>query len=107
MSNGNKLQVSEGHYLYANDNLVIARSVKIGDHLKDHVGRYFSVDSIERRNYRGLFNPQTIQGDIIVNNFLVSTYTEFASPKVAHSLLSPIRAMFRSVGVCVLDIEKF
>lgn len=43
----------------------------------------------------GMYNPQTRHGDIVVNGFVVSTYTEAVrTPTIAHALMTPVRFCF-------------
>jgi len=48
---------------------------------------------------KGLYNPQTVQGDVIVNGIVSSTYTTTVEPKAAHAFLAPMRALFRVAGM--------
>lgn len=41
----------------------------------------------------GLFNPQTTDGYIVVNGFVVSTFTRFVNPAAANAALLPVRAL--------------
>ncbi len=52
---------------------------------------------------RGLYNPQTAAGDIVVDGFVASTYTTFASPRAAHALLAPLRLAASLGRVWLLD----
>ena len=66
--------------------------------LEGGVGRVTGVDVVERV---GLYNPQTVAGDIFVDGVLASTYTTAVEPELAHALLTPLRAAFRAMGVGV------
>ena len=50
----------------------------------------------------GLYNPHTMDGDIVVNGIKTSTYTAAIEPSLAHSLLWPVRMLYR-LGVNLLD----
>lgn len=45
---------------------------------------------------RGLYNPQTKHGSIIVNNILAGTYTTAVAPGLVHAVLAPLRAFSRT-----------
>jgi hypothetical protein len=47
----------------------------------------------------GLYNPQTLHGDIVVDGVRASTYTEAVDPVFAHAVLAPVRAVYRWFGV--------
>lgn len=49
------------------------------------------VTHVQKVSGQGLFNPQTLDGRIVVNNVVVSTYTTAVTPKLATALLSPFR----------------
>lgn len=51
---------------------------------------------LDRR--RGLYNPHTISGTIVVDGIVASCYTTFMNPLLAHSLLAPLRLIFRTFG---------
>lgn len=55
----------------------------------------FQVKAIDHVYTKGLYNPQTRAGWIIVNGFVASTYTTAIDPLLAHGpLLAPIRAIY-------------
>lgn len=85
------LTVTPGHYVYANDGLVPASDLKRGDFLRTADGQPAAVLSVDYVMDVGLYNPQTVHGDIVVDGFQLSTYTEFAKPPIAHALLAPLR----------------
>jgi len=43
---------------------------------------------------RGLYNPHTLDGGVVVNGFAVSTWTAAVAPRVAAAALAPARAAF-------------
>lgn len=85
------LRLSRGHYLYVGEKLRKAEHVKPGDRLSRADGTFGFVQQVTLVTRRGLFNPQTAKGDIIVDGFLVSTYTDGVPFTCAHALLSPVR----------------
>lgn len=42
----------------------------------------------------GLFNPQTMHGDIVVDGVVATCYTRTIPIRVAHSALTPVRALY-------------
>lgn len=96
---GRVLRVSGGHFVYININdnnnstmkLVPARRVKLGDYLDSSLVRRIETDVMEV----GLYNPQTLSGDIVVDGVRVSTYTEVIELRAAHALLSILRCILR------------
>ncbi|PXF43792.1 Desert hedgehog protein B [Gracilariopsis chorda] len=95
-SHGQTLQVSPGHFVYIDGRLSPAREVRVGDVLTSHVGReqVIRARSVSTLRARGLYNPQTIHGDLVVNGVQVSTYTTAVKPVAATALMAPIRAAY-------------
>ncbi len=65
------------------------------------------VSSIRMASNTGLYNQQTIDGDIVVGGLVSSTYTEAVQFETAHSLLAPLRLIYRVCGVAPPNIEKY
>lgn len=88
------LVVSPGHFVYANGVLMDAKDLNVGDRLRGADGfddaEIVSVDTVIAK---GLYNPQTTHGDIVVDGFVTSTYTTFVPPQAAHALLTPLRSV--------------
>lgn len=93
------LVASHGHYVYTADGMVPAGDVRAGDALKRADGTFASVKKVGEVWAAGLYNPHTLDGDIVVDGFAVSTYTVHVPPRAAKTLLSPVRALFRAVGI--------
>jgi len=87
------IRLSEGHYLYVNGKAAPASSVTVGDLLETATGASAAVTGVSQVRDTGLYNPHTMQGDIIVNGFRTTTYTEAIHPTLAHALLAPVRAL--------------
>uniref|UniRef100_A0A7S0T5B9 Hint domain-containing protein n=1 Tax=Erythrolobus madagascarensis TaxID=708628 RepID=A0A7S0T5B9_9RHOD len=96
LESGRTLTLSNNHMVYANDKLVRTRDVVVGDQMIDAVQGASAVTKI-RSNMakRGLFNPHTIHGDIVVDGVLASTYTSTQLSSTAHMLLSVERVAYR------------
>lgn len=91
------ITLTRGHYVYANYRLIRAGAVKVGDVLHSETGNHTRVTHTSIVQARGLYNPQTIQGDIIVNGIVASTYTIAVQPKIAHGMLAPMRAVWLAI----------
>lgn len=98
-ASGSALTVSPGHYVYVGAVLKAARHVRIGDPLPLGDGGFSAVESVETVVARGLYNPQTGAGDIVVDGIKASVYTEAVQPAIAHAALLPLRALFSVFGV--------
>lgn len=95
---GKRVSLTGGHYLYANGELRMARLVRRGDFIALENGTRRFVTGIGRKGGRGLFNPQTLQGDIVVEGVVCSIYTEAVEPRCAHGLLVALRFVFTVFG---------
>lgn len=94
-NNGSVFVVSPGHYVYANGLLRAAKAVREGDSMYVHNFGSDKVLSVESVFRRGLYNPQTASGTIVVDDFRASTYTTAVEPRLAHAaLMAPIRFLY-------------
>lgn len=95
---GESVTLTPGHYIYASGKLVTAASVVVGNTLTIETGANSAVVKTEEKVLsEGLFNPQTLHGDIIVDNVLASTYTTAVAPEFAHAVLGvTVRALYRT-----------
>lgn len=96
---GAAIRATSGHYIYVNDVLTMAANVKVGDTLRNAAGEDADVVSVNKVNSKGLYNPQTIQGDIVVDGIQASTFTTAVKPGLARMLLKPIEGLYRIGGV--------
>lgn len=98
----NNLTVSAGHYVYTVEKgLIPARKVRIGYHLltdSKSNNNIEKVSTISHAREKGLFNPHTLDGTLVVNGYLTSTYTEAIPQSVCNSLLAPFRMLFSAFG---------
>jgi Hint module len=90
---GPSLTLTPGHYVYADGALVAASEVAVGAALALGDGRTATVASCGEVAGAGLFNPQTVHGDIVVNGIVASTYTTAVEPRLAHAALAPLRCL--------------
>lgn len=88
------LVLSRGHILSVNDGMKAASESKVGDVIKLGNGSTTPITRIWSGMARGLFNPQTQDGRIVVGGVVASTYTTAINMKVAHALLVPLRYAF-------------
>lgn len=102
---GQSIELSPGHFLYINGALSPASTARRGDMLTLANGTPASVTEVSRRFAQGLYNPQTLHGDISVNNVLCSTYTTGVERVIAHSALAPLRLFYRVFGVFTTALE--
>lgn len=102
---GNKLELTGGHFLYVNNKLVPADSVRAGDRVFLANGSASRVASVDCTRLGGLYNPQTVQGDIIVNGIRTSTYTKTVQPTTAHAILAPLRIAYEKLGLSTSVLE--
>lgn len=105
-ASGDSISLSPGHYLYVNGQLTPADEVSVGDLVELSSGRFSAVVAVRRLTLRGLFNPQTIEGSIVVNGIRASTYTTAVHPVTAHALLSPLRTLYNLFKLAPLTLSK-
>lgn len=103
---GAQVDLTSGHYIYANDALVAASTVSVGDVLRLGDGTYSTVEKVSAGQFAGLYNPQTVSGDVVVNGVISSTYTTAVEPTFAHAILAPLRAFSRAVGFEMTALES-
>ncbi|KAI0563757.1 hypothetical protein FGB62_34g17 [Gracilaria domingensis] len=101
-----QITLTKGHYLYVNGALAASKTVKVGDKLEVASGETETVQTINFIKSSGLYNPQTMSGDIVVNGIRASTYTTTVEPACAHRLLTPLRALYRAFGVTISAFDN-
>lgn len=92
---GKVLHASEGHFVYADGELVKAADVRVGAYMHDIAGNADVVVSVGRAQKRGLYNPHTLHGDVIVDGVRCSAYTAAVEPAPAAAALAPVRAAYK------------
>lgn len=103
---GHAISLTPGHYIYANGVLVAAGEVRVGDVLQLGDGTTSVVKRIGRETGEGLYNPQTVNGNVVVNGIQASTYTTAVEPSFAHALLAPLRSAFKVFGFATDALEN-
>lgn len=94
---GHELRVSPGHYLRVDGALRPAAAVRRGDAVVLASGEMTVVVGVEEVQARGLYNPQTVHGDIVVDGIVSSTYTTAVEPRFAHGMLVAVRWLYASI----------
>ncbi len=99
-TSGATIELSKGHYIYAEGKQVEASKVRVGDLLLSSTGQNENVASLSTVFRAGLFNPQTLDGNIVVNGLTCSAYTSsFPAPWIAHNIiLAPCKALNTRYG---------
>lgn len=97
---GISLTLSPGHLIYVDDKLLPASSVKVGDTISISHGDATSamVTNLRHQTMKGLHNPHTLHGDIIVNRIRTSGYTSALHPSIAYIALAPFRIIYQIFG---------
>lgn len=96
-----RLTLTPSHFVHASGRTIAAAAVRPGDVMTTENGSSVVVGDVRTVKSKGLFNPQTVHGDIVVDGLVVSTYTCSVEQSVAHALLAPVRAAFRCTGKAV------
>jgi hypothetical protein len=104
-ASGASLSLTKGHYIFADGALVAASEVAVGSELTLGNGEVSAVVAVGSTNGEGLFNPQTVDGNIVVNGVLASTYTTAVEPSLAHAILAPFR-LFTNFGLQFTALES-
>lgn len=92
---GFRLTLSASHYVpIVTNGMKLAADVLIGDSVMLWNGSTDEVISSQRVWKTGLHNPQTLEGTIVVDGVVASTFTSAVEPITATALLTPIRSLF-------------
>eukprot|EP00173_Palmaria_palmata_P003588 Plantae.Rhodophyta-Palmaria_palmata.ctg37814.p1 GENE.Plantae.Rhodophyta-Palmaria_palmata.ctg37814~~Plantae.Rhodophyta-Palmaria_palmata.ctg37814.p1 ORF type:complete len:157 (+),score=36.29 Plantae.Rhodophyta-Palmaria_palmata.ctg37814:49-471(+) len=102
---GAALRLTASHYMYVNGELQAAKAIVAGDVVELASGERDAVSSVSSIVDTGLYNPQTVHGDVVVNGVLASTYTTTVEPVFAHAVLSPFRAVYNALGFATTSLE--
>ncbi len=89
-----QITLTPGHLLHEG----YAGDVRIGHRVDGAV-----VTRVERVYPRGLYNPNTSSGNIVVDGVRATTFTSFVDPKAAQAWLAPLRAL-AGLGVNPLSV---
>lgn len=89
------LTASEGHIVHTARGAIPAGHVRVKDNLLTADGTFAAVTCKTLVREHGLYNPQTLDGNLIIDGFIVSTFTTAVPAPAAASLLVLLRALFR------------
>lgn len=105
LASGDMLTVSPGHFVYVGGDLIISKQVEVG--MKMEVVGKGEIKVVRKEGVwrRGLYNPQTASGSMVVENVRVSTYTKAIEAGIAHALLVPLRAVWTSLHMWTSALE--
>lgn len=106
---GKQITVTQTHFMYTERGVIPAGDITMHDYMRLENGEVSPVVKISKVQAKGLYNPQTYHGDIIVDGYRASTYTVAILPYTAHALLAPIR-WIDSLGfrpLIVLRLSEF
>lgn len=103
---GKIVVLTTGHYIYVNGELVPAGDVRVGGVLVLADGGQSRVTKVSTVRGRGLYNPQTLQGDLAVNGVVASTYTTAVDPDWAHAALAPLRGFSEYLSLYLTTFES-
>lgn len=112
-----EIVLSPSHFLYGNNRSVAAVDVQVGDVLTSVMSHKWGqskpskVILIEKQQQRGLYNPHTTSGNIVIfwegdNGVLTTTYTKAVDPRLAHFLLWPLRMLTERTGKTFAVLSK-
>ena len=103
---GKRLRVTGGHFVYADGVLRRADEVRVGEYLLDRENKATRVVDVRMTVDQGIYNPQTLHGDIVVEGIVASTYTHAFDKFAAHAMLTPARAIYEWIGARCVAFEK-
>lgn len=98
------LSLTPGHLLVVNGKLAAARSVKVGDSVavlepgSKRRAKVSTVKAVAMHKGRGLYNPHTLEGTLVVNGVVTSCLTEALPSSVASLLLKPFEFAYEVLG---------
>eukprot|EP00737_Agarophyton_chilense_P000431 gb/GEZJ01000482.1/.p1 GENE.gb/GEZJ01000482.1/~~gb/GEZJ01000482.1/.p1 ORF type:complete len:829 (-),score=96.89 gb/GEZJ01000482.1/:2346-4832(-) len=100
-SSGKLLKLTRGHYVYLDGILKMADEAEIGDVVATGSGEKEVIVDIQLEKEAGLYNPQTIHGNVVVDGVVCSTFTRAVAPQLAHSLLAPLRLVHKLIDTSI------
>lgn len=91
--------MTDSHLVHVFGGTRKASECRSGDNILTVFG-WQVITSVRDVAATGLYNPQTLQGDIVVNGVVASTFTTAVQMRAANGLLSPLRALYRVGWAC-------
>lgn len=95
---GHTLCATSGHFVYVNGLPTTMSHAVVGDDLTLYDGKTSKIVSTEVKLMQGLYNPQTADGNIVVDGVLATTFTTAVQPAFANAALLPLRVLQRLLG---------
>ena len=100
------LRATSSHFIHASGRYIPAGDVKLGDTLELADGTRRAVTSVKTVMDKGLYNPLTAHGDIILNGVRAATFTPAIRRNIAEAAVSPLRSMFERLGLTCTVFES-
>ena len=98
LSDNSFITISDKHLILANDKMVFAEEIKLGDVVKQVKPCESNFDvtectviKINRTVEKDFFAPFTLSGTIVVNNIFAACYANVSSFSLAHICVTPLR----------------
>lgn len=99
LRDGRRMAATVAHMVYTRGGVVKMGDVGVGDWMRAGDGAWVEVVEVRRDVRKGVWNPQTVGGDIVVDGVWVTSYTGGGGGVAAgHGLLAPVRWWWRSGG---------
>mmetsp|Transcript_9320 Transcript_9320/g.24649 ORF Transcript_9320/g.24649 Transcript_9320/m.24649 type:complete len:293 (+) Transcript_9320:429-1307(+) len=95
LESGRRITLSGNHLVYVNGKLRPALQVAVGDVLVDADVGASTVTQVDAVVKKGLYNPHTLHGDIVVDGVVASTHTAAQLSAISHMLLAVERCAYR------------
>lgn len=94
VGDGREVTMTEGHMVRVKGKGYIrGGSIEAGE-LVESVQGWEQVKEIERVEGWGLYSPQTVQGEIVVDDVICSTWSEEVGGSMGVGLMAPVRWLF-------------
>ncbi len=98
-ASGHSLQLSPGHYISINGVISAAWTAQTGDTLLLGNGETTTVTKFSMVQNIGLYNPQTVDGNVVVDGVVATTFTVAVQPSAARALLAPLAMVYHIFGI--------
>lgn len=96
-ASNHSITLSEGHFLFVNGQARPAEDIQVGNMIHLASGSMSPVVKVHKVKDIGLYNPQTLHGNIVVDDITCTTFTKAVYPITAVSLLAPLRFIYRQM----------
>lgn len=93
-----QLTLTSNHYVFTNFGEVPAAEICNDHYVYDRNGDRLQVTAVQKDIHaKGLYNPHTVSGTIVVDGVISSTFTDNIPTVTGNALLSPMRAVFSAI----------